>query len=116
MSKRKLNVFLDVLTILLCLFPLVMALATAIFNGSFDVVNIGDYVCQYSISSELEQKISDSMNYFGIAFDGEFYSAALVILSNTLLIYIFRVFAAVMVFIPKMALKFINLDFGGKVS
>ena len=114
MSKRKLNVFVDVITILLVLFPLVMAFATAIFNGSFDVLSIGAYCEQFEISNELTQKIKTAVADFGVNYDGAFATAAFVILSNSLLIYVFRVFIAVLVFIPKMALKFINLDFGGK--
>jgi len=115
MSKRKLNVFVDVLTILLCMFPLLMGLATAIFNGSFDLSNFGEYVAQFAISNDLAQKIGALINNFGIAFDGAFFNSACIIMANTLLIYIFRVFVSVMVFIPKLSSKFINLDFGGKV-
>lgn len=114
MSKRKLNVFIDVIMILLCLFPLLMGLATAIFNGSFDLTNFNEYVSQFSISNDLAQKIGSAIDNFGIYFDGAFFDSACIIMANTLLIYIFRVFVSVMVFIPKMASKFINLDFGGK--
>lgn len=114
MSRKKLNTFIDVITILLVLFPLVMSVATAIFNGSYDVESIGAYCEQFSISNALVGKISAVVNTFGIAFDGAFANACFVIMSNALLIYCFRVFIAVMVFIPKMALKFINFDFGGK--
>lgn len=114
MSKRKLTAFIDVITVLLVLFPLIMAVATAIFNGSFDVLTVNAYVEQYEISNELTAKISSAVGSFGIAFDGAFSTASFVIISNALLIYVFRVFVAVLLFLPKMALKFINFDFGGK--
>lgn len=114
MSKRKLNVFVDVLTILLVVFPLVMCVATAIFNGSFDVLNIGAFVEQFEISNALTSKISSSVAVLGFAIDGAFANVVFVIMSNALLIYVFRVFVAVMIYVPKMAYKFINLEFGGK--
>lgn len=114
LSKRKFNVFLDIVTVLLVLFPLLMAVGTAIFNGSFEFTDVGSYVEQFSISNALTDKIMSSVDNFGFDFDGAFARASFVIMSNALIIYLFRVFVAVMVFIPKMAYRFINFDFGGK--
>lgn len=110
MSKRKYKVFLDVITVLLILFPLIMAVITSRAAGSFEIFNVAAYVEQFVISSDLAGRVGEAMNVFGIAFDGGFYNAALVIFSNAILIYIFRVLLAVVVFIPKLALKFINIS------
>jgi len=112
MTKKKYNKFLDFVTVLVILFPLIMALFTAHANGTFDVGNVGDYVLQYSVSDELALLIGDSISTFGFAFDGAFFLPACVILANALVIWLFRVFIAVMSFVPKMALRLLNLPIG----
>lgn len=114
MTKRKFNKFVDVVTVLLILFPLLMALITARCSGTFDSSALTDYVQNFAISSSLADNIGECINTFGIAFDGAFFGSACVLISNAFLIYVFRVFIAVLTFIPKLALKFIDIDFGGK--
>ena len=112
MTKKKFNKFLDFVTVLVIMFPLLMALFTARATGSFDASNIGDYVLQYSISDELALLIGDSISTFGFDFDGAFFLPSCVILANALIVWLFRVFIAVMTFLPKMALKLLNLPMG----
>ena len=114
MTKKKYNRFLDIATVLIILFPLIMLLFTARANGTFDVTNVADYVNQYAISNALATRIGECINTFGIAFDGNFFAPSCVILANALLVWLFRVFVSVMTFIPKFALKMTNLSIGEK--
>ena len=114
MTKRKFNKFLDIVTVLVVLFPLLMALITARCSGSFDTAFIVDYVQNFAISNDLNLRIGECINTFGISFDGAFFPCALVIMGNALLIWIFRLFIAVMCFIPKFALKMMNGFIGGE--
>lgn len=113
MTKRKYKLFLDVLTILLIIAPLIVLLL-AVHSGAVLDKTPSDIVMSFSISNSLADRIGQCINTFGIELDGDFYNATCVIMSNALLIYLFRVFVSVLVFLPKLALKFINLDFGGK--
>ena len=113
MTKKKYNKFLDVVTVLVILFPLLMSLITARANGTFDIVTLANYIEQFAISNDLSLRIGECINTFGIAFDGAFFSCACVIMGNALLIWLFRLFIAVMCFIPKFALKMIDGFIGG---
>ncbi len=113
MTKKKYNKFLDVVTVLVILFPLLMSLITARSSGSFDTVTLANYIEQFAISNSLSSRIGECINTFGIAFDGDMFHSACVIMGNALLIWLFRLFIAVMCFIPKFALKMINGFSGG---
>ena len=114
MTKKKYNRFLDFVTVLVILFPLIMAVITARANGTFDMLNIADYVSQYAISNDLANRIGESINTFGIAFDGAFFAPSCIILANSLIVWLFRVFISVMTYIPKFAIKMTNLSIGEK--
>ena len=113
MTKKKYNKFLDVVTVLVILFPLLMSLITARANGTFDIVTLANYIEQFAISNSLSLRIGECINTFGIAFDGAFAPCAYVIIGNALLVWVFRLFIAVMCFIPKFALKMIDGFIGG---
>lgn len=112
MTKRKFNRFVDVLTVLAVIFPLLLALATSFSWGTYDSVEIADFVQNFAISTALADKIGESIQTFGIAFDGAFFAPSCVLLANALIIYLFRLFAEILVFVPKMALKLINIKIG----
>lgn len=114
MTKRKYNKFLDIVTVLVILFPLLMSLITARCSGSFDSAQFADYIQQFAISNSLSSRIGECINTFGVLFDGAMFSGACVIIANALLIWLFRLFIAVLTFIPKFALKLINLSIGDK--
>lgn len=114
MTKKKYNKFLDFVTVLVILFPLLMSLITARCSGSFDTVQLANYVEQFAISNSLSLRIGECINTFGIAFDGAMFNSACVIMSNALLVWLFRLFIAVLTYIPKFALKLINLSIGEK--
>lgn len=116
MTKRKFNRFVDVVTVLVIVFPLLMALITARCSGTFEAFDFTTYVENFCISENLANLIHDSIDTFGFAFDGDFAYGACVIMSNALLVYVFRVFIAVMTFIPKFALRLLNwFDKGDKI-
>ena len=114
MTKKKYNRFLDVVTVLLILFPLIMCLFTARSSGTFDIINVSDYVSQFAISPDLADLIASSVNTFGFSFSGVFANSAFVIMSNALLIWIFRLFVEVMTFLPKFAIKLLNITIGDR--
>ena len=114
MTKKKYNKFLDFVTVLVILFPLLMSLITARCSGSFDTAQLANYVEHFAISNSLSLRIGECINTFGIAFDGAMFNSACVIMSNALLIWLFRLFVAVLTYIPKFALKLINLSIGEK--
>ena len=114
MTKKKYNKFLDVVTVLVILFPLLMSLITARCSGDFDSVTLANYIEQFAISNDLSLRIGECINTFGIEFNGAFFSPACVIMGNALLVWLFRFFIAVMCFIPKFALKMMNGLIGGE--
>ena len=111
MTKRKYKVFIDIVTVLLVLFPLIMSIVTARANGTFEVAA---YIDDFAISNDLTGRVSSALQSFGVALDGAYSTAALVLFSNAILIYLFRVLLAVALFLPKIAYNFINLDLGGE--
>lgn len=113
MTKRKYNKLLDFITLLLILFPLLMLLLSAMCNGNYNSALYCEYTRNFAISDDLSNKIGECINTFGIAFDGAFFGSACVIMSNALLIWVFRVFVSVLLFIPKFANKLINVSHGG---
>ena len=114
MTKKKYNRFLDVITVLIILFPLIMCIVTARSNGTFDIVSINGYVNQFVISEDLALLIQCSTDTFGFGINGSFSYPACVIMSNALLIWCFRVFIAVLTFIPKFSIKLLNLLVGDR--
>lgn len=106
MTKKKYKSLISVVLLLLCVAPLLFC-ALALFNDStdFNVINYTEYVKRFEISEELSNKIADGVQSFGISFDGAFFPAVCVIMSNALLIYVFYVFTAVLLFIPKYSIK-----------
>lgn len=113
MTKCKYNKLLDVVTLLVILFPLLMLLLTSLCSGNIDSSLFPQYIENFAISSELNSTIAECINTFGIAFDGAFFSSACVIVGNALLVWLFRVFISVLVFIPKFAVKMLNISVGG---
>lgn len=113
MTKKKYNKFLDVVTVLIILFPLLMSLITARSCGTFDIATFANYIEQFAISNDLNSRIGECINTFGIAFDGAFFAPACVIIGNALLVWLFRLFIAVMCFLPKFAIKMMDAFCGG---
>ena len=115
MSKRKYKVFIDLVLIFLCLFPLI---ATLVVMGTSETIMTGEQICEtvtnFTISADLQNKIADCCNSFGVAFNGAFYGATMTIVSNAVLIYVLYVFVSVLVYIPKFAIKMLNLTIGDK--
>ena len=114
MREKKYKTFVDVLTVLCILFPLLLALLATWQSGTYESAQIAAYIEDFAISEDLAHRIGESINTFGIGFDGAFFGASCTIMSNALLVYLFRVFIAVLTFIPKMALKFMHLPTGEK--
>ena len=106
MTKKKYKSLISVVLLLLCIAPLIFS-ALAMFNDSTDcsAVNFTEYIKRFEISAALSDKIGESIETFGIAFDGAFFPAVCVIMSNAILIYVFYVFVAVLVWLPKFAIK-----------
>ena len=86
MTKKKYNRFLDVVTVLLILFPLIMCLFTARATGTFDHDSICDFVNQFSISADLAEVVQNSLDVFGFDCNGAFAFTSCILMSNALLI------------------------------
>lgn len=113
MTKRKYKALIDVVLLLLCIAPLIFCIfATLNEANALTTLDYADIIQKFCISDDLANKIGESIQTFGIAFDGEFFAPTCVIMSNALLIYAFYVFVAVLTFIPKMAKKFLNMAIG----
>lgn len=113
MTKKKYNKFLDVVTVLVILFPLIMSLVIARCSGSFNAIQIAEFIEEFAFSYDLSNRIGEAINTFGLDFNGAFFPCACVIMGNALLVWLFRLFVSVMCFIPKFALKMINGFIGG---
>lgn len=115
MTKRKYKIFIDIVLILLCLFPLISLLFVV---GTSSTILTGEqlkaHVLNYCISGDLADKIGNAINTFGIAFDGNFFPAVSVIMANSLLIYLFYVFVACLTWLPKFAINILERASGQK--
>ena len=108
MTKRKYKSIIDLVLILLCLFPLLVTVVLACndnFNYQLEFV---DVVQKFAISNDLAQRIGEQINTFGIAFDGAYFSAVCVLMANAMLIYIFYIFVECLVWLPKFASRLIE--------
>jgi hypothetical protein len=115
MTKRKYKNLVDVVLLFLCIAPLIFCLfATINEANSINSLEYASIIQKFCISDELSDIIGDCIQTFGIAFNGDFYASACVIISNSLLIYIFYVFVAVLTFIPKMAKRLLDFSIGEK--
>lgn len=107
---KKYKLFIDCLLVLLCLFPLI-SLLLVVYSSS--TVLSGDqivhHVQNYCISNTIATKISTSLNNIGFILDGSLSAVVAVILSNSILIYMFYVFVDVLTFVPKMAIKLLRI-------
>ena len=107
MSKRKFKSFMDIVLVLLCLMPLIVFLLICT-NESINVTTVGDLMMTFCISESLTNTIAESINTFGIEFDGAGFAIACVIMSNSILIYTFYVFVEVLVWLPKFAVRLLE--------
>lgn len=107
---KKYKLFIDCVLVLLCLFPL-LSLLLVVYSSS--TILTGDQIVQhvqnYCISDFVYDTLLSALNGVGFNLDGVFSSVVGVILTNSLLIYVFYVFIEVLVFVPKMAIKLLRI-------
>lgn len=107
---KKYKLFIDCILVLLCLFPLIALLFCFDTSSSFILNN--DYCAfieKFSISSTISNDLYNALNNVGFNLDGPYSLAVCVILSNSILIYMFYVFVEVLIFVPKMAIKLLRI-------
>lgn len=115
MSKRKFKILIDITLLFLCLLPIIALLCVVATSSTIlTAEQIEAQIMNFCISNDLAEKIGESINTFGIQFDGAFYSATCALIANAVLVHVFYVFIATLVFVPKMAIKFLNFTVGGK--
>lgn len=114
MTNRKYRIFKKYIITILCILPLLVSALSILSGNAVLTIEFNEIVTKFSLSNELANKIGECINTFGIEFDGEYIQSALIIMSNTFLIYTFYLFTEVLIFIPKMAIWF--LDAFGKVG
>ena len=108
MSKRKYKSIIDLVLVLLCVFPLLVTLVMAWNDNSAMEIDFCNLVQKFAISEDLAQIIGEQINTFGIAFDGAYYTATCVLMANAILVYIFYVFVECLVWLPKFAIRLIE--------
>ena len=107
---KKYKLFIDCVLVLLCLFPLIsLLLVVATSDTILNTSQIVDHVQNYSISLTVSNTLQNALEKVGFSFDGAFGGVVSVILSNSILIYVFYVFVDVLVFVPKMAIRLLRM-------
>lgn len=117
MTKRKYRVFIDITLIMLCLFPLISLLFVLGTSSTIlTAEQIANHIEGYAISNNMVTQVQTVLNNVGFNADGVFFAPCCTIITNAVFIYIFYVFVSVLVFVPKMAIKLLNIFSGGKVN
>ena len=107
---KKYKLFIDCTLVLLCLFPLISLLCMQLYCETLlSADQILSHLEVFNISSTISNSISNALNDIGFMLDGGFSSAVSIILSNSILIYIFYVFVNILLFVPKLAIKFFRI-------
>lgn len=106
---KKYRLFINVLLVLLCLFPLIFACMTCFRSGEQDITKIHQITEESEISPSFTASFKEVFNEaFGIS-ESKGFDIFCVILSNSVFIYIGYVFVEVLIFIPKMAISLLRL-------
>lgn len=106
---RKYNLFVRILLVILCVFPLLYSLIAIFYNGAEDAASFFAIVKSMDINPSLSGWIQDT---YTTIFDTALNDALIcliVILSNTMMIYISYVFIKVLLFVPEMAIKLLRI-------
>lgn len=117
MNKRKFKSFLDVVTVLLILAPIIfiaLALLANVFtDNEVSITEVMQEIAEQSVlSKRLREKVYNALDRLGIFwYAGNFAVGEYlipIIISNSLVIYMARVFIGVMVWLPKFASKLLE--------
>ena len=115
MSKRKYKILIDIVLVLLCLVPVLLVIInTATSHTLLTSDQISTIINGVSISDTMSATISNALEASEIALDGSFGGCISVIISNALMVHIVYLFIEVIVFVPKFAIKALNMFTGGK--
>lgn len=121
MTKRKYHYFVNIVLILLCLFPLI---TYAIAVGSSDSLMSTDQILTHfsnsAISSDFAGSFIEILSSMGITISADEYGesitcggiALVVIMSNSIVIYMCYILVEILLFVPKMAIKFLRMGSG----
>lgn len=106
---KKYRLFINVLLVLLCLFPLIFSCLTCFKTAQIDMTYVHQIVTDAEISPTFTASFKEVFNEaFGIS-ESKGFDIFCVILSNSVFVYIGYVFVEVLVFIPKMAISLLRL-------
>lgn len=106
---RKYNLFVRILLVILCVFPLIYSLLAIFYQGADDATSFFTIVKSFDINPTLSGWIQDSfITVFGTDLNDSL-ECTTIILSNSLMIYISYIFVKVLLFVPEMAIKLLRI-------
>lgn len=106
---KKYNLFINVLLVLICIFPLIFCCLTCFRTAQTDMTYVHQIVTDAEISPNFTASFKEIFNEaFGIS-ESKGFDIFCVIISNSIFIYIGYVFVEVLVFVPKMAIKLLRM-------
>ena len=105
---KKYKLFIDVLLVLLCLFPLIYSLFAIWHVGATDTSLLLDTISSLNINPSMASTFESVLSN---SFEIETNSAwqAVTVISNSVMVYICYVVVEVFVFVPKMAIKLLRI-------
>ena len=116
MTKRKYKIFIRYTLLILSLFPLVLIMLNSIAEGAnLNTIELNAIIDKFVISESFTAEIKTIIPSFGFELDGAFGDIVPITIANTMIIYIMYIALEVLLFIPKMAVEFLNwFNVGGK--
>lgn len=106
---KKYKLFIDVLLVLLCLFPLIYSLFAIWHVGATDTTLLLDTISSLNINPSMASTFESVLsNSFEIETNSA-WQAVTVIMANSVMVYICYVVVEVFVFVPKMAIKLLRI-------
>lgn len=108
---KKYKLFIDVLLVLLCLFPLIYSLFAIWHVGTTDTSVLLDTVSSLNINPSMASSIENVLSRSFEMETNEAWHCVSVLMANSVMVYVCYVVVEVFVFVPKMAIKLLRIGF-----
>lgn len=108
-ESKKIKKIIDIIVILLCVFPLIFVLCGTILNhvDSINNIDVGSIVTNMNISDYWLDIVSSVTDQF-LMINGEYSGVVNVVAANTICIYLAYLLIEVLVFLPKLFISWMR--------
>ena len=107
---KKYKLFVDILLVMLCLFPLIFALLSCFRSNVENTQYLLQIVSELDISPVQSNHIKDIFKlYLTSNSNTNGIQILSIIISNSIFIYVGYVFVSVLIFVPKLAIKLLRI-------